>query len=250
MTPQMDPKTVCMRRMKVSFDEDEDIIRGVQDSWDYSSAEARRIWYQPSDYAFFKRTVGLIAKDAIDQGMDKSLNNTYDCSDEVLVQGRLKRWCRHGIVCRGLERWIHRTSSIQRKTDAIHRTRMVLETQEKLKGRVSAEYLALEIATLSASCSSIHRRYALFMGRADDYAVHATRAADHAVRAIGAFLQGKVDRNGLPTNEAKEETGKKEKVGRKLTIYCTPFASPGIHFLGQKMLRYKIQRKAILPPAC
>jgi hypothetical protein len=237
MTPQTDPEIAIMRRRTVSFDEKEDIIRGVPDSWDYSSAEARKIWYQPSDYMLFKTTARLIAREARDQGMDSSLNHTYDCSDDALVQGRLNRWCRHGTCSRGLERWIHEASAKQRKVDAVHRTRMVLETQDKLKGQVSAEYLTLEIATVSESCTSKHRRHALLMGRADDHAVHATMAV----------RQGTVDRNTLQTNETKEGAEQK-MVGREPTIQAI-YMSRGIHFIAPKMQRYKIRNKFVVP-AC
>lgn len=145
------------------------------------------LWFQPEEFARFRQTARLIARECRKYGYGGSLSKCYKDTPESIVA--LEHWSRYAHARRGIERWCNAALGKLRKAQQRDCIRIVLETQDEIRqvNGFSSRILPKnnknnnddwQIADVYSRSVQSSRRFALKMGMADALAVLPVRP-DH-----------------------------------------------------------------------
>jgi hypothetical protein len=153
---------------------DATVVGNVTSYTQYTEKQAKKVWYQPADYKFFKETARVvISKESVRSRLGE-LDEFYPlaaCLTDTCKQRqqeRLNRWCRHTPIGRGIERRIHPDYGRQSQFELEQHRNMVLRVQQNLEGQANKDE---GIRAVSEACSYNARAFSVMMGAADEYAI-------------------------------------------------------------------------------
>ena len=173
-TPSLCPQEEkTLKRGAITFEENVVVIEIVCIT-SLSNDERSDLWYSKEDYALFKRSAKVLVLELRRQGAHHMLEGIFHVANspghKLQAQQALKRWCRHGQLGRGIERWINPKESKKRSLEASRYISTVLETQNMARRVLDTAQMAEKLAVVATACSSHAREFALCMGLADAYA--------------------------------------------------------------------------------